>query len=167
MKELIIYLFDGFYNSFSSDILERFYDNTGEDPKNDDCIKLAKGFVRSLSSLLLIDIEFSRLVIPKKYNFETDKIYAKVDEGVLKKIWRDVRKNHKEESNFEDVLTEQLTPHDGFIPFYSCDPLDWLVKNFEEFDACELGIVFLAYCRMHDVELDDILEDSTYYEALE
>jgi len=128
---------------------------------------LAKGFCCSLSSKLSIDIEFCRLVSPREYNFETDKIFAKIDENVLKGIWRDVRKNHKEESNFEDVLTEQLTPHDGFIQFYSCDPMDWLAKDFEEFDACELGIILLAYCRMHDIELDDILEDSTYYEALE
>lgn len=164
MSELVIYLFDGFYNSFSGDILEKFEENTGE---QGDQVKLVKGFVRSLSSLLLIDIDFSRLVSPKEYNFETDKIYAKINESVLKKIWRDVRKNHKEESNFEDVLREQLTPYDGFIPFYSNDPMDWLAKDFEQFDACELGIIFLAYCRIRDVELDDILEESTYYESLE
>lgn len=162
--EVVIYLFDGFYESFSADILARFEENTGE---TGDQLKLAQGFVRSLSSKIEVPLEFVRLQSPKEYNFYTDQIFCLVEEKELRSIWKEVRKNHKHESFFEDTLHEKLKPGDGFVPFYSDDPMDWLAKDFSDFDCCELGIILLAYCRIVDVSLDDILEDPTYYGALE
>lgn len=159
--EVVIYLFDGFYESFSADILERFYENTGE---TGDQVKLAKGFVRSLSSKIEVPLDFVRLTHPKEYNFDTDQIFCNIDQKELKFIWKEVKNNLE---TFSQVLYEQLTPHSGFVPFYSNEAEDWINKNISEFDCCELGIILLTYCRIVDVSLDDILEDPTYYEALE
>ena len=159
--EVVIYLFDGFYESLSADILERFKENTGE---SGDQLKLAQGFVRSLSSKIEVPLEFVRLTHPKEYNFYTDQIFCNIEQKELTSIWKEVKRNLE---TFDQILTEFLKPSDGFVPFYSDDPMDWLAKDFSDFDCCELGIILLAYCGIVDVSLDDILEDPTYYEALE
>ena len=159
--EVVIYLFDGFYESFSADILARFEENTGE---SGDQLKLAQGFVRSLSSKIKVPLEFVKLTHPKEYNFQTNQIFCNIDQKKLKFIYKEVKNNLE---TFDQILTEYLTQSDGFIPFYSNEHEDWVDKNISEFDCAELGIILLTYCRIVDVSLDDILEDPTYYEALE
>lgn len=159
--EVVIYLFDGFYESFSADILERFEENTGE---SGDELKLAQGFVRSLSSKIEVPLEFVRLTHPKEYNFYTDQIFCSVEQKELTSIWKEVKRNLE---TFDQVLTEYLTQSSGFVPNYSNEHEDWVDKKISDFDCCELGIILLTYCRIVDVSLDDILEDPTYYEALE
>jgi len=159
--EVVIYLFDGFYESFSADILERFEENTGE---SGDQLKLAEGFVRSLSSKIEVPLEFARLQSPKEYNTKTDQIFCNIDQKELKFIWKEVKNNLE---TFDQVLTEYLTQSSGFVPNYSNEHEDWVDKKISDFDCSELGIILLTYCRVVDVSLDDILEDSTYYGALE
>ena len=159
--EVVIYLFDGFYESFSADILARFEENTGE---SGDQLKLAQGFVRSLSSKIEVPLEFARLKSPKEYNTKTDQIFCNVEQKELTSIWKEVKRNLE---TFDQVLTEHLTQSSGFVPNYSNEHEDWIDKRISDFDCCELGIILLTYCRIVDVSLDDILEDPTYYEALE
>ena len=165
-KEFIVPLFDGFYNSCSSDIIEQYEEeHPNEDhAKNEE--RLAIGFVKSLSNLIKVDIKFIRIISPREYNFTTDKIIASCDEANLQTVWKKVQKNHKTESCFEDTLNDLLTPSDGFIPLYSNDPLDWIGKNISEFNDVEVGIIIQAYCMFMDISADEIFEQPAYYEAL-
>ena len=158
LKEFPLPLFDGFYHSFSSDIVDDYVENNPKENYSLCCEKVAKGFLASFNKLTKQDFQFVRIDSPKEYNFNTDKIIVTGRKERLKTIWKNVIKLHKDFSCFEDVLREQLTPCDGFIPFYSNNPLDWLAKDFEEFDQNELSIIVEAYCMFNDVYFDAITE---------
>ncbi len=159
-------LFDGFYHSVSQEMADTYEENYPDEDHSQYHEKIAKGFLSSFNKLTKQEFQFVRIDSPKEYNFNTDKIIVTGRKERLRTIWKNVRKLHKDFSCFEDVLREQLTPCDGFIPFYSNDPLDWLAKDFEEFDQNELGIIVEAYCMFNDVYFDAITEQPEYYESL-
>lgn len=165
-KEFIVPFFDGFYNSYSEDVIERYEEENPNEDHSKNRERLAIGFVKSLSNLIKLDVKFIKIISPKEYNFTTDKIVASCDEEQLQMVWKKVQKNHKIESCFKDTLDELLTPSDGFIPSYSYDPLDWIGKNITQFNDVEVGIIIQAYCVIEDVSFDSITEQPPYYEAL-
>lgn len=67
-----------------------------------------------------LDIKFNGLISPKYYNFETDRILVSVSKESLFELYKRIDKNA-----FAKYVKRELTPRDGFIPFYSNDLNEW------------------------------------------
>lgn len=61
-----------------------------------------------------LDLEYSCLVSPSFYNYETDKLYALIDESVFNEVTALI--NSEE---FKVMLKEKFKPQSGFTPFQS------------------------------------------------
>ena len=69
-----------------------------------------------------LDLEYSHLISPQFYNFETDRLYAFIDETVFTDVEKLVNKK-----DFKERLKEKYKQRDGFIPFQST--LDAIENN--------------------------------------
>ncbi|QVW53786.1 hypothetical protein TaPaz_05 [Acinetobacter phage TaPaz] len=61
-----------------------------------------------------LDLEYSQLISPQFYNFETDKLYALIDESVFNEVAALI--NGEE---FKALLKDKFKPQSGFTPFQS------------------------------------------------
>lgn len=165
--------FSGFYDSIHGDNIEKelndvyayelyhtFYDelddnqalNVGDKVADYDCIKnkvfekYAKNYVAWFASEYDIEnIEFESLEMPKFYNYESDRIFAKVKFSEILKIAKDVNLNE-----FASFVSERLEPSSGFIPHYSNDLKDWgLIRSW---DFNQLGLM-LDFIHKYENEL--------------
>ena len=63
---------------------------------------------------IYLDLEYSKLISPRFYNFETDRLFAFIDESVFNDIVTLVNKK-----DFKELLSEKFCKRDGFTPFQS------------------------------------------------
>ena len=61
-----------------------------------------------------LDLEYSQLISPKFYNFETDRLYAFIDESIYNDVVEIINKK-----DFKVMLKEKYKHRSGFIPFQS------------------------------------------------
>ena len=61
-----------------------------------------------------LDLEYSQLISPKFYNFETDRLYAFIDESIYDEVVTLVNSQ-----DFKILLKEKYKQCDGFTPFQS------------------------------------------------
>ncbi|HCH9129626.1 TPA: hypothetical protein NNT44_004660 [Salmonella enterica] len=61
-----------------------------------------------------LDLEYNRIVSPSFYNYETDKLYALIDESVFNEVTALI--NGEE---FKALLKDKFKPQSGFTPFQS------------------------------------------------
>lgn len=78
-----------------------------------------------------LDLEYSQLISPKFYNFETDRLYALIDES----IYNDVTALINSE-DFKAMLKDKFKCRDGFMPFQST--LDAIDNNDTVLFSAEL-----------------------------
>ena len=69
-----------------------------------------------------LGLEYSQLISPRFYNFETDRLYAFIDESVYNDVAELINKQ-----GFKAVLKEKYKKRDGFMPFQST--LDAIENN--------------------------------------
>lgn len=94
-----------------------------------------------------IKIEFEELKSPRFYNYETDRIYAKIAlvdlEAMLAKIPQDA---------WAKKVKDNCTSYDGFISFLDNDAANWS-SDLTEWGEAALGLLVQAYLE-HIAEVD-------------
>lgn len=175
--EAILHNFHGFYNSIHDDNLEHALksihaDDCGE-PRSDtlqcklfDAIswkdaheQYAKEYTEVLSHEISVPFKFIRLISPKYYNFETDRILVSIEESEVIKLFHCVEKD-----TLKLIIKDMYTSYDGYISHYSNDINKWLKKPIEEWDHNEVGTLLLAY--MYDTQGIDRVKDNAFEYSL-
>jgi hypothetical protein len=158
--------FTGFYESIHSDAIDSaiesiaYDDETGEsNPALLDCIydncnfaalrnDYARAFVDYLAIETGIKLSFAKLVSPREYNFETDRIKAVISYADIKTM---IRKTDK--TLLAEKAQEYFSDRSGFISFYSPDYNEW---NWQAIDANQLMVIFAAYLESNGFSMDEI-----------
>lgn len=78
-----------------------------------------------------LDLEYNCIVSPSFYNFETDKLYALIDESVFHEVTTLINSE-----DFKAMLKEKFKPQSGFTPFQST--LDAIENNDTVLFSAEL-----------------------------
>jgi len=120
-----------------------------------------KEYVKLLAEELGIKLEWEEMVRPTYYNFQTDRLFARISRSDLAKIFRKVRGDR-----LNRKVREMFTSRDGFISHYSNNVRDW--GRIAEWDHNQVGAVLAAYVDS-DTELsvrDRIAESDTVPSAL-
>ena len=108
-------------------------------------------------------LEFVEMKSPREYNFETDKIFCKVDFGALKKLLGQLS-----EGTLEETVNDHLKSRDGFISFYSDFVQKWKDKSIDGWDYNELYMILCALTdktEYHWQITERMIEDGDFYEA--
>lgn len=116
---------------------------------NADC----PGFIKSM--------EFSKIVSPSYYNFETDRLFVNVE---FEEDWRDKVKTFMDEN--KEWLTERIkkdwSSRDGFFSFMDNTYEGWY-EELQSDDADEryIGVMigYIMYCENEDI-YDDLITDT-------
>lgn len=61
-----------------------------------------------------LDLEYSKLISPRFYNFETDRLYALIDESIYNEVAALINKK-----DFKEMIEDRYSKRDGFTPFQS------------------------------------------------
>lgn len=78
-----------------------------------------------------LDLEYSQLISPKFYNFETDRLYALIDESIYNEVTALINSE-----DFKAMLKDKFKQRDGFMPFQST--LDAIENNDTVLFSAEL-----------------------------
>lgn len=78
-----------------------------------------------------LDLEYSDLISPRFYNYETDRLYALIDESIYNEVTALINSE-----DFKAMLKDKFKPQDGFIPFQST--LDAIDNNDTVLFSAEL-----------------------------
>ena len=99
--------------------------------------------------------DFNKMISPREYTFETDRIFVMVDEAAILALYDKV-----DEATLRRIIEERFTSRDGFISFYpnSLDEWPGNVLDWDVNQLCTLIMCFLPEDWEHDVF------DYTFYE---
>jgi len=100
--------------------------------------RYARQFVTELAESIGIPLEFEEMTSPRFYNFETDRLFAKVNRADLAKMLRAVRG-----SRLNDWIKGQFTSRSGFISFYPNDISRW--PRIADWDHNHVGAALACY----------------------
>lgn len=78
-----------------------------------------------------LDLEYSQLISPRFYNFETDRLYALIDESIYSEVTALINS-----VDFKTMLKDKFKAQSGFIPFQST--LDAIDNNDTVLFSAEL-----------------------------
>ena len=78
-----------------------------------------------------LDLEYSELISPKFYNFETDRLFALIDESIYNEVTTLINTQ-----DFKTMLKDKFKCRDGFMPFQST--LDAIDNNDTVLFSAEL-----------------------------
>ena len=116
---------------------------------NADC----PGFIKSM--------EFSKIVSPSYYNFETDRLFVNVE---FEEDWRDKVKTFMDEN--KEWLTERIKKDwsscDGFFSFMDNTYEGWFDElQSDDADERYIGVMigYIMYCANEDI-YDDLISDT-------
>ena len=148
--------FSGFYNSFHDACLDdtlgsMFSDReTGCHPNKDlldaayDAVRwghvhhqYAETYCKAFAHEFGISLSFDSLVSPREYNFETDRIFATIDEDEVRRLFGEV-----DPDDLTAIAKERFTSCDGFISFYDPNWRNW--GDVLEWDCNQVGTLLQA-----------------------
>lgn len=96
-----------------------------------------------------LPLAFEEMTSPREYNFETDRLFAKVPGETIARLWAMSKAdNHK---RLSAMIRERFTSYDGFRSFYPNDLESWLEKPLGDWDHNELGTLLRACLRISGV----------------
>lgn len=113
-----------------------------------------------------ITIDFEEMTSPRYYNFETDRLFAKLPLPVFTLILARLDGDHPEA--FDAAVRAAFTSRDGFASFYDNDPAALRAKPLKDWDHNELYVLLTAWTEANtDGESIDVLlyEDVEVYTA--
>lgn len=96
--------------------------------------------------------EFDRLLTPREYNFETDRVFVRVSEDAIRR-WREA----VDPDVLAEVAADRHTSRSGFVSFYSPDVSEW-PDDVAGWDHNQLGTLLLAVLDGDDAQ-DQAFED--------
>jgi hypothetical protein len=120
---------------------------------------LAREYVAELADWLsdTLDMEvlaeFEEVVSPRYYNFETDRVFAKISLSAMQEIARRLAADPIGRAALRDTIRERHTSRDGFASWYSGNPdsADWH-KPVADMDHNELGTLLRAWVLYNGIE---------------
>lgn len=81
----------------------------------------AKAYTEAFAQAFGLEtLKFEKLVSPKEYNFDTDRIFAFIDGAELERLYQKM-----ERQALAELVNEKFTSGPGFHSFYSNDLADW------------------------------------------
>lgn len=98
----------------------------------------ARQWVAALAAETGIAMDFEEMTSPREYNFETDRVFAKVSRSDLAKMLRAVRGKR-----LAAAIREHCTSRSGFCSFYPNDIRRW--PPVADWDHNHVGIVLECY----------------------
>lgn len=114
-----------------------------------------------------LGLEFETMKSPREYNFETDRLFAFIEQSVLDTLWAESKAD--DHASLIHTITERHTSRSGFISFYSSTFQEWLEKPLTEWDHNELGTLLIAVMRLHcerdewEMDVFDRMSESCFY----
>jgi hypothetical protein len=118
----------------------------------------AREYAENFSKILGFKCKFEELVSPKEYNFTTDRIFVKM----RVKVFKHMLESLPLDAIYHEV-EDQLSPRDGFTPYYSNNFSDW-DEDLSNWSECQRGVLIEAYLR-HVLDIDpDSLDTSKVME---
>ena len=120
-----------------------------------------------------ITFENVKIISPKEYNFETDKVEFDMPLTELNLIREIVKKDTKLLERFNKIRDERFKARDVFIPLYRAPSLD---ENCYLWNKWQLGVLFDTYfydafeeyqedCQGYDDAMD-ILNNNDYWDCI-
>lgn len=109
----------------------------------------AKNYADYFAHKFNLKLEFDSLSSPREYNFATDRIFCKIDDAEVMRIWRET----KPETMINQVKS-MFTSYDGFSSFYCNDFNDWNESPLE-YDHNELYCLLCAWLADNENYYDD------------
>ena len=109
--------------------------------------------------------EFEELTSPRFYNFETGRVFAKIDAVVLRALLRRLLLVDNSWALDREVRN-QFTSYDGFASFYDNDPEALKAKPLEEWDHNELGVLLGAWERIEYGPRSGTCAENELYEGI-
>lgn len=111
-----------------------------------------------------------KVIRPKEYNFETDKVEFDMPLTELNLIREAVKKNQALLERFKEICDERFKEHSGYVPFYKAPNLDYTCYLWNKY---QLGALFDTYfydafeeynddCQDYD-DAKNILSDNDYW----
>jgi hypothetical protein len=173
--------FDGFYESYHSDVIDRAVDSVSPagDSLRDKFMSgidygqifrlYAQEYVRRLREITGLILVFDDLRSPKEYNFTTDRIFAKISRADLAFVIgrTTICDFGAKESLLAKAATEKFSPRDGFISLYSNNYQDWGI--IDAWDHNQVGAAVEALIRSDLYEsgwTEQSIADSIYESGL-
>jgi hypothetical protein len=152
--------FAGFYNSTHDDNLQQALESLAQDEGGETIaselerlerniqwraamLAYAQLYCERLADETSAQWEFAKLDSPREYNFRTDEIDVTVSLAELQRMLDAV-----DLAALQALATDRLSPHSGFIPFYSSQVDDW--GALEDWDSPLLGLLIECYCDSMD-----------------
>ena len=113
-----------------------------------------------------------KIISPKEYNFETDKVEFDMPLTELNLIREVVKKDTTLLKRFNQICNERFKEHSGYVPFYKAPSLDRACCSWNEY---QLGALFDAYfydafeeynddCQDYDDAMD-VLNNNDYWDC--
>lgn len=100
--------------------------------------RYVRQFVAELAESIGIPLEFEEMTSPREYNFQTDRLFAKVNRSDLAKMLRAVRG-----SRLNSEIRERFTSRSGFISSYPNHISCW--PRIANWDHNHVGTVLACY----------------------
>ena len=91
-----------------------------------------------------LDLEYSKLISPQFYNFETDRLYAFIDESIYNEVVTLVNKK-----DFKELTSYKFCKRDGFTPFQST------LEAIENSDTILFSVELLEMLLSEDQVIND------------
>ena len=161
-------LFNGFYNTiFEADEESSIEDGKTWDDYEWDYVdyhnRVAESCVNGIGeqlSNLGIKVVFQKIVSPKFYNFDNDRINVafNLDTDTFDKLHKFLLDNIED---FKDYLKEHYTSYDGFRSFHSNEPLDWfkaLESKSQKLLEHKLSGILNFYLECEEFTTNDLYE---------
>lgn len=97
--------------------------------------------------------QFEEVSSPRFYNFETDRVFARISLTVLDEIARRLAADPVGREALRDTIEERHTSREGFVSLYSANPAsaDWR-KPVADMDHNELGTLLRAWVLYQGIE---------------
>lgn len=90
---------------------------------------------------IALNLKMEKLISPKFYNFETDRLFAYISLDAVRSL-RDLSASHGD-AHLRQLITERCTSRSGFSSFYPNDLEDW-PEDVADWDHNHLGILLEA-----------------------
>jgi len=95
----------------------------------------------------IIPFEYSGVVSPREYNFETDRVFVKVPRKIMVDYWKHILGDTMLRLELAKYLEEEFKSRDGFMSFYDHLVVDWEAKDPNKFDTNEMGAILMVLMR--------------------
>jgi hypothetical protein len=153
--------FQGFYESIHDANLDRALEMLGDDVDPDWRFvhaSYAAEYCASFGRWLGLDLKFVELSSPREYNFETDRIFAKIGRNDLIRVYEGTPR-----ALLRQRVTERFTSCSGFISYYSNKLEDWS-PIVTEWDHNMIGTMLEVYAEYEQgsapIDENSLMEDA-------